>query len=98
MTLDTFGERVGYGPKSGSVVSRWESGDRPVPSDRFTRIAAAIDLPAEYLVNPPLTDLERLEELARAAIALEQLDWEREQVELRDAEVERSARRDKRPA
>src|SRR4051794_7951235 len=69
LTLDALAELVGYGKTSGSVVSRWESGDRAVPSDRFPRLSEVLDLPPEYLVRPPLTDSERLDELARAATA-----------------------------
>lgn len=69
MTLDHLAELLGYEKGGGSVVSRWESGERPVPSDRFPDIARALTLPPDFLVNPPKTDRERLAELAQEAIA-----------------------------
>jgi transcriptional regulator with XRE-family HTH domain len=98
MTLDALAAHVGYGEASGSVISRWESGDRAVPSDRFGRLANVLDLPADYLVNPPLTDSERLDELARVAVAEEREDWERAQTTLPDAEDGHDGQRQRRPA
>ena len=85
LTGDALAELVGYAKGSGSVVSRWESGDRPVPSDRFERIAEVLDLPAAWLVKPPLTDSERLEQVVSEGAALERRDWEREEAERRAA-------------
>lgn len=80
LTTDGLAAALGYkGAKPGSVVSRWESGERAVPSDLFPAIAAVLQLPAEWLTNPPMTDLERLEErldeLMNAAARLERDDW-----------------------
>lgn len=88
LTLDALAELVGYGTGSGSIVSRWESGDRPVPSDRFGRLADVLDLPSDYLVEPPTTDEERLEDLA--------LRRARADAEIADAEAAAAAAR--RPA
>ena len=78
MTLDGLAELMGYAAKSGSTVSLWETGQRPVPSDRMGPLAAVLQLPAHWLVNPPPTDDERLEAAVRDATELERLDSERE--------------------
>lgn len=76
LTQQGVGSLLGYPGKSESIVSRWEAGDRPVPSDKLQALAVLLDLPADYLVNPPLTDDERLDAAVRAASELEREDWE----------------------
>lgn len=81
LSTDQVAKAVGYtGQKPGSIVTRWEKGERAVPSDRFELLARVLGLPPEWLTTPPVSDVERLEarldELARAAGALEREDWE----------------------
>lgn len=74
LTLGAVCELLGYSPKSISTISRWEDGQRPVPSDKMEPLARLLGLPPDYLVRPPLTDDERLDQAVRDAEALEQQD------------------------
>jgi transcriptional regulator with XRE-family HTH domain len=76
LTLDALAELLGYAPNSGSTISLWESGARPVPSDKFSRIVDLLELPLGWLVKPPLTDDERLDLAIQRASELEREDWE----------------------
>lgn len=81
MKTDTLAKALGYkGTKAGTIVSRWESGERPIPSDHFPALSVLLDLPRDWLATPPETDRDRLErrisELARDAAALERADFE----------------------
>jgi len=79
MTLSGAAQAAGLGPKSGGVVSRWESGERDPKMGQLERMAAAYGVPAAFFVEPEPTDVERL---ARAkmgqvdAVALEQSELE----------------------
>lgn len=80
LSTDQVAKAVGYtGQKPGSIVTRWEKGERAVPSDRFELLARVLDMPPEWLTTPPVSDVERLEtrldDLARAAGVLEREDW-----------------------
>lgn len=80
LTTDALAQRLGYkGKQPGGIVSRWESGERAVPSDQFPGLVEAISIPPEWLSSPPKTDLERLEEwldaAQRDAAGLEREDW-----------------------
>jgi len=75
-TLKELGAALGYEGDVTGNLSKWESGDRPVPSDMFTPVARALGLPPLYLVNPPMTDEERLDAAMREAADLEREDWE----------------------
>ena len=77
MTLADLAARLGYRPTSTSTISRWEDGQRPVPSDKMATLAKELKLPPGWLVNPPETDDERLARAVREAEALEQQDAER---------------------
>jgi transcriptional regulator with XRE-family HTH domain len=97
-TLTYVASMLGYKDKSISTLSRWESGDRQVPGDKFEPLARLLDLPAGFLVSPPLTDDERLDAAVRAASALEREDWEKEQATHRAAGGEPDAEPDTRSA
>lgn len=75
-TQKQLGVALGYGENATGNLSKWESGERPVPSDMFTPLARALGLPPRYLISPPLTDQERLDAAIAAASALETEDWD----------------------
>lgn len=80
LTTDQLAARLGYrGQKAGGIISRWEKGERAVPSDKFAGLVEHIGIPPEWLSAPPMTDLERLEEWLDAAqrdvADLERQDW-----------------------
>jgi transcriptional regulator with XRE-family HTH domain len=74
LTLEAVAGSLGYSPKSISTISRWEDGTRPVPSDKLEPLARLLSLPAAWLINPPLTDEERLDAAVSAAADLERED------------------------
>lgn len=76
-TLDYVAQMMGYSGKSLSTPSLWESGKRPVPSDKLGPLARLLDLPPDFLVSPQMTDDERLDAAVRDAEALERQDSER---------------------
>lgn len=73
--LKEFGHRLGYTGNVTGNLSKWETGDRPIPSDMFEPIARVVGLPPNFLVRPPLTDEERLAEAMRLASEQELADW-----------------------
>lgn len=75
-TLKELAHTLGYEGDATGNLSKWESGERPIPSDMFGPLAVALGLPSDFLVKPPLTDEERLEEAMRNAADLEREDWE----------------------
>jgi len=77
---DALAVKLGYVKGSGSVIAKWESGVRAVPSDRFPAIASETGLPAAWLVDPPLTDEERLDQAVLEASAAEREDREADAV------------------
>lgn len=79
MTLDAVAVALGYSEKSTSTVSRWEDGQRPIPSDKLEVLARVLGLPPSWLVTPPETDDERLDRAVRDAEELERQDAERAQ-------------------
>jgi transcriptional regulator with XRE-family HTH domain len=76
-TLETFAEELGYADGKGTV-SLWEKGLRPVPASKFHTVARLLHLPDRYLVRPPLTDEERLDEAIQSASDAERADWDLE--------------------
>jgi len=78
ITLADAAVEAGLRPTSGSTVSLWEAGRRPMKVEQMVRLARRYQIPVEWLTNPPLTDDERLAEAVAAAAALEREDWERE--------------------
>lgn len=77
-TQKELAHALGYNGSQTGNLSKWESGERPIPSDLFAPLAQALDLPADFLVNPPLTDEDRLDAAIQSGIAAEQRDWEGE--------------------
>lgn len=77
-TLRLVAGRLGYSDKSISTISRWEDGERQVPSDKIEPLSRLLALPPQFLVSPPLTDDERLDQAVREAEGLERADWEAE--------------------
>jgi transcriptional regulator with XRE-family HTH domain len=76
LTLQDVAMSLGYSGKSLSTPSLWESGKRPVPSDKLEPLGRLLNLPDGFLLRPPLTDDERLDAAIAAAAAGEQRDWE----------------------
>lgn len=74
-TLQLVASRLGYSDKSISTISRWEDGERQVPSDKIEPLSRLLSLPPRFLVSPPETDDERLDQAVRDAEALEREDW-----------------------
>lgn len=79
LTQHAVAEALGYSGKSLSTVSLWESGLRPVPSDKIGPLSRLVKLPPDWIVNPPLTDEERLSAAVLAAEELEREDAEPEE-------------------
>jgi transcriptional regulator with XRE-family HTH domain len=73
--LKEFGHALGYTGNVTGNLSKWETGDRPIPSDMFEPIARVVGLPPNFLVRPPLTDEERLDAAIRLAAEQELQDW-----------------------
>jgi len=69
-------EFLGFSPKSKSTISDYENGVT-VPSILVLRkLAAWYRVPIEVFTDPPPTPEERLDEIARAAVAEGRADWE----------------------
>lgn len=79
MTLSDAAITAGLKPTSGSTVSLWESGQRPIKVIQLTRLAKRYGVPVSMFTDPPITDDERLDAAIADAAALEREDWEREQ-------------------
>ena len=73
MNVDDLAQLLGYVDGKGTI-SLWEKGKRPVPSGKFPQLAEVLKLPDRYLVNPPRTDEERLEEAIAAGSTRERED------------------------
>lgn len=67
---------LGYTDGQAGNLSKWESGERPIPSDLFEPLARALGLPPKFLVSPPMTDEERLDEAIQSASDAERQDLE----------------------
>lgn len=78
INIDDLARVAGYKDGKGTV-SLWEKGKRPVPSGKFPMLTRLLRLPYSYLVNPPMTDEERLDAAIRAASDAERRDWDLEQ-------------------
>jgi transcriptional regulator with XRE-family HTH domain len=74
------------GQKSASSVSLWERALRDPKTEQMVAMAHLYGLPDEFLVDPPLTDDERLDEAMNAAAALEREDAARAEAARRAAE------------
>jgi len=75
-TLHLVASRLGYSDKSLSTISRWEDGERQVPSDKIEPLSRLLSPPPRFLVRPPLTDDERLAQAVLDAEELEREDWD----------------------
>ena len=74
-TQKELAHALGYNDGQTGNLSKWESGERPIPSDLFEPLAIALGLPANFLVRPPKTDEDRLEEAIQFASTAERQDW-----------------------
>lgn len=68
-------EALGLSRKSASTVGDWERQVSDPSLRQLEQLAALYGVPVSLFMDPPMTDEERLAELAAAAIAAEQLDW-----------------------
>jgi transcriptional regulator with XRE-family HTH domain len=71
--------KAGLKPGSGSTVSLWESGQRPIKVIQLERLARAYGVPVVFLMRPEKTDEERLSEAIQSASDAERADWESEE-------------------
>lgn len=78
LTLAAAAHAAGLSAGSGSTVSRWEDGSRPIKVMHLERLARAYGVPIDFLMHPDMTDDERLEAAAADAAVLEREDWEAE--------------------
>lgn len=78
-TVLAAAKAAGLGAKSGGVISRYESGARPISLMRLRRLANFYGVPFTFLANPELTDEERLEGAIRSASDAERADWDSEE-------------------
>lgn len=75
LTLSAAAELAGLNAGSGSTVSRWEAGDRPIKVIHLERLARGYGVPLDWLMRPEKTDEERLSEAIDAASDAERADW-----------------------
>jgi transcriptional regulator with XRE-family HTH domain len=79
VSLKSAAVAAGLAASSGSTVSKWEHGERPISVRELRRLARFYDVPEALFIDPPTTDEERLEAALADAAALERADWAREQ-------------------
>jgi transcriptional regulator with XRE-family HTH domain len=65
VTLSDAAQTAGLAAGSGSTVSLWERGLRPIKVHQMKRLALRYGVPVSLFTDPPMTDDERL----RSAIA-----------------------------
>jgi hypothetical protein len=68
LTLDVLAAAIGYAEESGSVVSRWESRGPACPERPLRAYLRGARVAADFLVNPPQTDQDRLDETVPLAV------------------------------
>jgi transcriptional regulator with XRE-family HTH domain len=78
VTLADAAQTAGLSAASGSTVSLWEQGQRPIKVVQLARLARRYGVPISLFTSPPKTDDERLAEAIADAAALEREDSERE--------------------
>jgi transcriptional regulator with XRE-family HTH domain len=78
ITLGSAAMAVGLKPTSGSTVSLWERGQRPLKVQQLRRLAHYYGVPESFFMHPPKTDDERLAEALADAATLERRDWDSE--------------------
>jgi transcriptional regulator with XRE-family HTH domain len=66
---------LGLSEKSGSTIGDWERGVSQPSLRQLAQLAAIYAVPLELLVNPPMTDDERLDEIVRLAGDAERAGW-----------------------
>jgi transcriptional regulator with XRE-family HTH domain len=66
---------LGLSEKSGSTIGDWERGVSQPSLRQLAQLAAIYGVPLETLVNPPMTDEERLDEIVRLAGDAERAGW-----------------------
>jgi transcriptional regulator with XRE-family HTH domain len=76
LTLSAAAHAAGLSESSGSTVSRWEAGSRPIKVVHLERLAEAYGVRVEFFMRPQVTDDERLDLAAADAATLERQDWE----------------------
>lgn len=76
-TLKSAAVAVGLAATSGSTVSFWERGLRPITVQQLRRLAHFYGVPDTLFTDPPMTDDERLALALADAATLERQDWAR---------------------
>jgi len=74
ITLADAAVSAGLSASSGSTVSLWESGQRPIKVVQLKRLAKRYGVPVTLFTNPERTDDERLADAIAEAAALERED------------------------
>ena len=74
-SLKSAAVAAGLAASSGSTVSMWEYGRRPISVRQLRRLAQFYEVPESLFMNPPATDEERLDAALADAAALERGDW-----------------------
>lgn len=97
-TLAAAAEAAGLADSSGSSVSLWERGERPIPLVRLKRLADYYQVPLAFLMTPEQTDLERLQAAVLEASELERAEREQAPEPRREAAAKPAAARRTRSA
>jgi transcriptional regulator with XRE-family HTH domain len=66
---------AGLKASSGSTVSLWERGKRPITVKQLRRLAIFYGVPEDFFTMPPMTDEERLSAALSDAATLERDHW-----------------------
>jgi transcriptional regulator with XRE-family HTH domain len=74
VTLADAAVTAGLQSGSGSTVSLWERGLRPMKVHQMKRLAVRYGVPVSLFIDPPMTDDERLATAIADAAALERED------------------------
>lgn len=75
-TLSAAAQAAGLSAGSGSTVTLWEQGKRPIKVIQLERLAHAYGVPVGFLMRPEMTDDERLDAAIQSASDAERADWE----------------------
>lgn len=76
VTLSDAAQVAGLASGSGSTVSLWERGHRPIKVHHMKRLAVRYGVPVAFFTNPEMTDDERLARAIADATRLEREDSE----------------------
>lgn len=76
VNLDDAAVEAGLKATSGSSVTLWEQGKRPIKVVTMKRLARRYGVPVSLFTNPPMTDDERLAQAIADARELEREDWD----------------------